>query len=191
MSAAASHAAHANVRVKGVYQHLDCLLTGIERLKKAGLHGFIVQSPLPRHEIEEAMYEGRPAPVRWWTLTGAITGLTFGFLLTSLTHLQWPMINPGGKPTVAMPPFTIILFECTILFGSLANFAGMIFHAGLPFFFSDPALNDPRVTDASFNITFLHARPEDQARIEEILKATGAVEVTHGDDTVYEVPNAF
>jgi molybdopterin-containing oxidoreductase family membrane subunit len=177
-------------RVKAVYDHLDCLLTGVDRLKRAGFTGFTVQAPLPRHEIEEIMYEGRPSPVRWWTLTGAMTGVTTGFLLTSLTHAAWPMINPGGKPVVAIVPFTVIMFECTILFGALATFAGMLFHCGLPSYGLDRAVQDPRVTDASFAITFTAARPEDVDRIRSLLEGTGAIEVTVGRDTFYEVPNA-
>lgn len=126
-----------SVRIKAVYAHLDTFLTGIDRLKKAGFTGFEVMAPLPRHELLEAIYEGRPSPVRWWTLVGAISGMTSGLLLTSLTHASWPMINPGGKPTVAIVPFAVIMFECTILFGALATFAGMIVHAGLPGFFLD------------------------------------------------------
>jgi hypothetical protein len=177
-------------RVKAVYDHLDCLLTGVDRLKRAGFTGFIVQAPLPRHEIEEAMYEGRPSPIRWWTLCGAITGLTTGFLLTSLTHAAWPMINPGGKPVVAIVPFTVIMFECTILFGALATFLGMLVHCGLPSsYWLDPALRDPRVSDSSFAITFTDARPEEVERIRSLLEGTGAIEVTVGKDTFYEVPN--
>lgn len=179
------------VRVKAIYNHLDCLLTGVDRLKKAGFTGFQVQAPMPRHEIEEAVYEGRPSPVRWWTLFGAITGLTVGFLLTSLTAAQWPMINPGGKPTVAIVPFAVIMFECTILFGALCTFLGMVVHCGLPAFFLDKALQDPRVSDASFSIVFTRANPADEGRIMDLLRGSGAVEVTSGDDTVYEVPNAM
>jgi hypothetical protein len=178
------------LRIKGIYSHLDCLLTGIDRLKREGYTGFQVLAPLPRHEIEEIVYEGRPSPVRWWTLTGACTGLTVGFSLPSLTHAQWPMINPGGKPVISLPPFAVIMFECTILFGALATFAGMIFHCGLPAFGLDKALQDPRVTDASFGIVFTNASADEQDKITALLSASGAVEVTKGDDTIYEVPNA-
>ena len=177
------------LRIKAVYEHLDSLLTGIERLKRAGIGGFTVQAPLPRHEIEEIMYEGRPAPIRWWTLTGALTGINTGFLLTSLTHAQWPMINPGGKPVVSLVPFIVIMFECTILFGSLATGLGLLFHTGLPSFGLDRSLRDPRMTDASFGITFVRARAEDRDRITHLLTGSGAVEVTTGNDTFYEVPN--
>ena len=197
----AGHAGHAasltggfitgkTIRIKAVYSHLDCLLTGIDRLKGAGITGFTVQAPLPRHEIEEIMYEGRPSPVRWWVLTGAIIGMMTGFALTSLTSAAWPMINPGGKPVVSIVPFTVILFECTILFGSLANFAGMMFHCGLPSFGLDRSLQDPRMTDASFGITFTEAPYAEREHILSLLNGTGAVEITTGNETFYEVPNA-
>ena len=178
------------LRIKGTYAHLDCLLAGIERLQAAGITGFQVMSPLPRHEIEEAIYGGAPSPVRWWTLTGAITGLNVGFFLPALTHSQWPMINPGGKPVVSLPTFAIIMFECTILFGCMATLAGFIVHAGLPSFMLDKSIQDPRFSDDQFGIVFLHANHGHTDKIKTILASSGAVEITTGDDTVYEVRNA-
>lgn len=179
-----------SIRIKGIYEHLDCLLTGIDRLKKAGIEGWTVMAPLPRHEIEEMIYEGKPSPVRWWTLTGGITGMTIGLLLTSLTAAQWPMILPGGKPVVALVPYAVVMFECTILGGALFTTLGMIVHCGLPGFFLDKAIQDPRVTDASFGIVFTGAPQAEQDRITEILRKSGAIEVTTGDDTFYDIPNA-
>jgi hypothetical protein len=187
----ATHAVHhETVRVKAVYAHLDSMLTGIDRLKKAQFSGFSTAAPLPRHEIEEIVYEGQPSPVRWWTLTGGITGITIAVLLQSLTHSDWPMINPGGKPVVALPPFAIVMFECTVLLGSLFTLLGFFVHAGLPSFFLDKSVQDPRWTDDKFGIVFANANAADAPRIVEILKASGASEVTTGDDTHYEVPNA-
>ncbi len=178
------------VPVKGIYAHLDAMLAGIEALKAAGLKGFEVLTPLPRHEILEAVYEGAPSPVRWWTLVGGITGIHVGFLLTSLTAIQWPMINPGGKPNVALPPFAVIMFECTILLGALFTALGMLVHTGLPGFWLDKSLQDPRVSDDKFGIVFTRATSSQIERIEGILRSTGAIEVTHGDAAIYEVPNA-
>ena len=123
-------------------------------------------------------------------MCGAILGVTTGFLLTSMTHTQWPMINPGGKPVVSLIPFAVIMFECTILFGALATFLGMIVNAGLPSFGLDAAIQDPRVSDAHFGIVFPNAPESDLERIRGVLESTGAMEVTQGDDTIYEVPNA-
>ena len=79
------------------------------------------------------------------------------------------------------------MFECTILLGSLATGAGMFFHCGLPSLFPDKALQDPRFTDDKFGIIFLNADPSSEDAIKAILHETGAIEVTTGDDTVYEV----
>lgn len=178
-------------RVKGTYAHLDSLLAGIEQLRAAHLSGWTVISPLPRHEIEHVIYQGRPSPVRWWTLTGALTGVTCGFLLPALTHAQWPMINPGGKEVIALPPFIVIMFECTILLGSLFTFAGLIFHARLPGFFLDRSLQDTRYTDDKFGIVFTAADAAQVELITKILDRSGAVEVTTDDETIYEVANAY
>ena len=92
----------------------------------------LVTAPLPRHEIEELIYEGEPSPVRWFTLTGAIFGGTMGFSLCSLTHLNWPMIIPAGKPLVSIPAFIVITFEATVLFGCLFTLIGMLVMCRLP-----------------------------------------------------------
>lgn len=189
MSAAHAHAVHETVRVKAIYAHLDSLLTGVDRLKRAGISGFDVVAPLPRHEIQEILYEGRPSPVRWWTLTGALSGMTSGLLLASLSHLAWPMINPAGKPSVSLPPFAIIMFDCTILAGALFTLTGMLIHSGLPAFLLDASVRDPRFTDDKFGIVFTGASAGDQARLVELLQKSGAIEVTTGVDTLYEVPN--
>jgi hypothetical protein len=177
-------------RIKGVYAHLDLFLTAIDRFKKAGIVGWDVAAPLPRHEIEEIVYDGRPSPVRWWTLVGAMCGLTGGYLLPALTAAQWPMINPGGKPVSSLPAYAIIMFESTILLGSLATLVGIFVHAGLPALFLNSALKDPRFTDDKFGIIFLNANQSDRDKIHRILNETGAIEVTNGAETVYEVPNA-
>ena len=179
-----------SLKFKAVYAHLDEFLTGVDRLKRAGLRGFDVVAPLPRHEIEDILYEGTPSPVRWWTLIGALTGITSGLLITALTHADWPMLNPGGKPTVSLPPFAIIMFECTILGGALFTLFGMIVHTGLPSFLIDKSIQDPRFTDDKFGIVFTKAKAADRDAIMKIFQETHAIEVTAGGDTIYEVPNA-
>ena len=54
--------------VKAIFSHLDCLVDAIDGVKSAGHADFAVTAPLPRHEIEELIYEGEPSPVRWFTL---------------------------------------------------------------------------------------------------------------------------
>jgi hypothetical protein len=166
--------------IKGVYAHLDCLMTGIDRLERAGFKDLIVASPLPRHEIEEAIYKGAPSPIRWWTLVGALLGGITGFTISALTALDWPMAIPGGKPLVAIPPYIILVFECTILFGGIATFLGMLFHCRLPTNSMEVEICDPRFSDDHFGLVLKDVDPARQVEASRILEDSGAIEVTPG-----------
>ena len=164
--------------VKAVFGHLDTLLTAIDRAKKAGFHDFTVLSPLPRHEIDELIYEGRPSPVRWWTLFAGLTGGTGGFTLACLTSAVWPMTLPGGKPVVSVPPFVIITFECTVLIGGLVTLAAIIYHCRLPAFDLPIECCDPRFSSDKFGMVIHGVRDEKtRGAITELLNAAGADEV--------------
>ncbi len=162
--------------VKGVFAHLDCLMTGIDRLQKAGFKDLGVATPLPRHEIEEALYGGRPSPVRWWTLVGGASGATLGFTIASLTGVDWPMTVVGGRPIVGVLPYVILTFECMVLLGGLVTLAGMFYHCRIPFSDADTELCDARFSDDHFGIVV--RSPGDASQAAEILRGAGAVEVS-------------
>lgn len=179
-----------SVRIKGIFPHLDTLVEAIWRLKQAGHRRFVVTAPLPRHEILEQVYEGRPSPVRWWTMTGGMLGGTFGFTLASLAALDWPMAIPGGKPLVAILPYIVITFECTVLFGALATLLGMIFHARLPAATIEHELTDPRLSDDVFCLLVHDVAPAEVEKVRALLRSAGASEVTGGDQDRKEVAHA-
>lgn len=164
--------------IKGVYAHLDCLVEGIDQLKKAGFTDMIVTAPLPRHEIEEQIYEGKPSPVRWFTLTGALFGAVGGISVTSLTHLNWPMIIPAGKPLVSIPAFIPIIFEATVLMGCLFTLIGMLTMCRLPATNLQVEATDPRFSDDKFGLVLNGLVPADAARVKRILHETGAIELS-------------
>ena len=168
--------------VKSVYAHLDCLVEGIDALKRAGIRDMVVTAPLPRHEIEELIYEGRPSPVRWFTLVGAIFGGTFGFSLCSLTHLNWSMIIPAGKPLVSIPPFLVITFESTVLWGCLATLAGRMILARLPAHDLQVEATDPRFSDDLFGLIVNNLGKKQAVKVSGMLTETGAIEVENGYD---------
>ncbi len=175
-----SHAAPAaGTQLKAVYKHLDSLLQGIHDLHEAGVRDFTVLSPIPRHEIEEMLYKGEPSPVRWFTLFGGLLGGTMIFSLASLTHANWPMIIPGGKPLVSIPPFLVVTFEGTILWASLMTLIGLLVMCGLPFTDPPAAMEDPRFTNDCFGIVFTRV-PKNAEKIVHILEHSGAFEVTGG-----------
>ncbi|MFT4979910.1 MAG: hypothetical protein ACI8S6_005822 [Myxococcota bacterium] len=169
-----------NGTVKSVFAHLDCLVDAIDALKRAGVRDMVVTAPLPRHEIEELLYEGRPSPVRWFTLCGAIFGGVFGFSLCSFTHLNWAMIIPAGKPLVSIPAFLVITFESTVLWGCLATLVGLMLLCRLPGHNLQPELQDPRFSDDVFGLVVNNLGRKQAAKVAEILTAEGAIEVTDG-----------
>lgn len=89
-----------------------------------------VITPFPLAEVDRILRRKR-STVRFFALIGAGTGTISGFALTILTTLSWPIIV-GGKPIVSIPPFIIIAFALTILFGSLATFLGFLLLSRLP-----------------------------------------------------------
>jgi ActD protein len=51
-----------------------------------------------------------------------------GILMTVGMSLAWPLVT-GGKPIVSLPPFVVIIFEVTVLVGSLTNLAAVVLAA--------------------------------------------------------------
>ena len=170
-----------NGTVKGVFAHLDSLINAIDKLEKNGIKDYMVMSPLPRHDLEEAIYKGKPSPIRWFTMTGAIFGGTMGFSLASITHLNWPMIIPAGKPLVSIPAFMVITFESTVLWGCLFTLMGMILLTRLHTASKlQVEVCDPRFSDDKFGLVIndLPRKRADDAS--QILNDEGAMEVING-----------
>ena len=167
--------------IKSVYAHLDCLVEGIDALQRAGFSELVATSPTPRHEIEEMLYGGKPSPVRWFTLTGALFGGISGFTTASLTHVNWPMIIPAGKPLVSVPAFMVITFEATVLMGCLFTLIGLLVMCRLPATDLQIEVTDPRFSDDHFGLVVNGLNKADAARVLEILKETGAVDISAGE----------
>jgi hypothetical protein len=167
--------------VKGVYEHLDSLVYSLDKLKKAGFGGdIIVTTPLPRHDVEHVLYGGKPSPIRWFTLFGALFGGTFGFTLCSMTHLNWAMIIPAGKPLVSIPAFIIIAFESTVLWGCLFTFLGMLLLTKLPAKKLQIEVQDPRFSDDKFGLVVNNLSRKKADKVCSILQENGVMSVLNG-----------
>ena len=130
---------------------------------------------VPVHEIETVIERDRHvSPVRLFTLIGGLTGTASGFLLTIWSAMKWGLIT-GGKPIASIPPFVIIAFELTILFGGLASALGAIVLGRLPRLRFTGAY-DPRFTNDRFGVA-VHCAPDRGPSVREILTRTGAEEV--------------
>jgi hypothetical protein len=159
--------------VLGIFAHLDTTVQAVRELRRQGFHDVIVQSPVPRHELLEAL-ERKTSPVRLWTLIGGLLGCASGFALTIWTSVAWPL-RTSAKPIVSIPPFVVIAFELTILFGGIATLLGLLVHARLPRL-GDEIAFDPRFTEDHFGI-FVRCDAAGLTAAQEALQALGAKEV--------------
>ena len=101
----------------------------IKKLRAEGFENLRVFSPVPNHEIEDALDTGKePSKVKYFTFCGAILGALVGVCFTVLTSLDWPIVT-SAKPIVSIPPYMIIIFECMILIGGLSTFLGLLINS--------------------------------------------------------------
>jgi hypothetical protein len=130
---------------------------------------------VPVEEIEEEIEKVRPlSNVRLFTLAGALTGTATGFFLTIWSSLKWELIT-GGKDPVSFPPFVIIAFELTILFGGLATLVALLLLGKLPKT-KPSATYDPRFTVDRFGVA-VACPPETVEQVRSLLTGAGAEEV--------------
>jgi molybdopterin-containing oxidoreductase family membrane subunit len=117
---------------------------------RSDFDGHEVLSPTSYHELEHSAGYGA-SPVRWFTLTGALTGIVSGFALPLLTDWDWPLVV-GGKTAgiYSLPVDFIFAFELMVLLGAICTIAGMLIMGRLP----NPKAKvfDTRTTDDKFAI---------------------------------------
>lgn len=161
--------------VLGVFAHVDTTVRALEELKAKGYHDLTVYTPVPIHEIEDVLERDRPVSrVRLFTLLGGLTGTASGFFLTIWSSLVWGLWV-GGKPPASVPPYVIIAFELTILFGGIATLIGMVTLGRLPKLRPSPTY-DPRFSNDRFGVA-VHFAPGRGDSVRDILTSAGAEEV--------------
>jgi hypothetical protein len=170
--------------VVGVFAHVDTTVKALEALRAKGYHDLEVYMPAPIHEIEDVMEHGRPVSrVRLFTLIGGLTGTVSGFLLTIWSSLQWGMVTggkfmastPAGVAGSSIPPYVVIAFELTILFGGLSTVLGMVLLGRLPRL-RPSAGYDPRFSNDRFGVA-VQCAAGGAAAVGQILRGAGAEEV--------------
>ena len=164
--------------VLGVFAYMDAATEAIERLRAKGFP-LTVYSPTPRHEIEHAL-EAPESAVRIFTIMGAFTGTAAGAALAIWSSLDWPLIV-GGKEIVALPAFSVIMFEVTILLGALSTVAGLFLTGGLPRLGRPDGLYHPSFSSNRFGV-FVHVAPEHFEEVQTILSESGSEEVLLDDE---------
>ena len=158
------------------FVHVDDAVAAIRDLKEKGFRDLTVYTASPNHEIEDAL-DQPVSRVRLFTLIGGLTGCTAGFAMTIWMSNDWPLLV-GGKPIAAIPPYVVLAFELTILYGAMSTVAGMIILSlakslkGRPY---HPLFSDDRIG------IFVPCAQEQAPAVKALLAHAGSEEVTvHG-----------
>jgi hypothetical protein len=158
----------------GIFATLDELLAALKAVQAGSFTVDTVYSPIPLHEIGEALGVKR-SPVRFFTLTGGLLGIMIGVGLVIYTSLQWKFIV-SGKPVIPLVPAVIVGFEFCVLVAIIFNLLGLLVNTRLPRL-RLPDHHDPRFTRDRFGLLVLYAASE-RERLSSILVECGAEE-TH------------
>ena len=164
------------VSIMGIFQSERSAAAAIGELQETPWTIEQVHSPIPSHDIEEALKPPK-SKVGWFTLAGGITGFFTGFSLAAFTATRWSLIV-SGKPVVALVPFFIVGFEFTILFAVFGNVLGLISQARLPRF-KMPGHYDERFSGDRFGV-LASCREEEQEELARFFEKSGA-EIKTGD----------
>lgn len=157
----------------GLFHEPQSALTAAGKLKGAGFASTELMSPIPIEGVEEVLGE-KKSVIKRFTFFGGIFGACFGFLLAAGTAVLY--LHPtGGRPIITLPPFFIITYEMTILFGILATVVGFFMSARLP------ALRErvyvPEAAVDKFAVTVVCNNIKDFNRAKAILREAGAEEI--------------
>lgn len=162
--------------VLGAFKYEDAAVDAIKGLKAKGFKDLTVYSAAPNHHIEEALDQ----PVSWvraFTLIGGLTGCAAGFGMTLWMSYDWPLMV-GGKPIGAIPPYVVLGFELTILYGALSTVAGVIILSAMKSLKGRPF--KPEFSDDTIGI-FVPCAPDQRGSVRQFLEDVGSDEVSeHG-----------
>ena len=164
-------------RLLAVYDLPGDIAGAAARLRARGYEDLETYSPATFPEVDDAVVE-KPSRVRTFTLVGGLTGVVTGYALTIWMSLDWPIMI-GGKPFASIPPYTVIAFELTILFGGLATLLGLLAVGRLPWggFGRSPSTYSARFSAEEFGLV-VACEERDVAEIEALLRSHTAREVT-------------
>jgi hypothetical protein len=161
-------------RLVAIYDGPAEVAEAARRLRDRGYTDLETYAPAPFPEVEDVLIR-RPSRVRLWTLIGGLTGVVTGYAMTIWMANNW-RIMLGGKPFSSIPPYTIIAFELTILFGGVLTVLGLFFHGRLYPRKLDTAYS-PRFSAEEFGLV-VSCRERDVAEVEALLRANAAREVS-------------
>ena len=165
--------------IMGTFAYEEDFIAAAESLTSSGFDNISLLSPVPLADAQKVLGLGK-SPVRHFSLAGAIIGGLSGFAMAAGTALVF-ILPTGGRAIITLPPYLIITYEMTILFGVLFTLMGFHFVSGLPAWRDKPysaAANVDR-----FVVVVEGAEGEQVTRAETIIRDAGAEEVRHVEDS--------
>jgi hypothetical protein len=160
--------------VVGIYDVPSDVAEVVTRLRARGYTEIETYAPAPFAEVDDAVMP-KPSRVRLFTLIGGLTGVVTGYAMTIWMANNWKIVL-GGKPFSSIPPYTIIAFELTILFGGLMTLLGLLVFGRLPRASTDAAYS-ARFSGEEFGVR-VRCRERDVAEVEALMRSHRAKEVT-------------
>jgi len=161
----------------GVFETPGPVADAATRLKNRGFADLEIYAPAAFEELDDVLEE-KPSGVRIYTLIGGLLGVVTGYALTIWMANDWPIMI-GGKPFSSIPPYTIIAFELTILFGGLATLIGLLVVGKLPYgtFGKSDRAYSPRFSGEEFGLV-VECSDRDVAEVDALLRSHDAKEVS-------------
>ena len=161
-----------------VFDFPSSTANAVRKLKDRGFDDLKTYSPAPFPELELAE-DPKPSKVRRFTLVGGLSGVFLGFLMQIWMSWEWP-IKIAGKAYASIPPYVIIGFELTILFGGILTLLGLLFVGRLY----------PRRLDAAYSARFsaeefgvvVKVGERDVGEVDSLLRSLSAKEVSLLDE---------
>jgi molybdopterin-containing oxidoreductase family membrane subunit len=112
-----------------IFSSAKSLVMAVKAFCGKGFRDIETFSPTKVVEAEKVLGIDK-SPVKYWTTAGGIIGFISGAALTT-----WPVtiynLIVGGKHPESLIPYTLIMFELTILLATIANLASSIYYTKL------------------------------------------------------------
>lgn len=108
-------------RLLAMFKDFDDAFDVVDKIKAKSLSGVEVEdinmmSPIEHPDVDEKLGK-RPVNIQYFTLMGAIFGLTFGFFFLASAQASFLVQPQGGKPVVPLPTNFVLMYEMLIFFG--------------------------------------------------------------------------
>ncbi len=164
--------------IMGTFAYEEDFLAAAENLLTSGFENISLLSPVPLEEAQKVLGLGK-SPVRRFSLAGALFGAAAGFAMSVATALVF-ILPTGGRAIITVPPYLVITYEMTILFGVLFTLLGFHFVSGLPAWRDKPYTESANID--RFVVVVEGTAGEQAAQAEAIIRGAGAEEIKHVED---------